>query len=469
MRQMHGLSSADCQVLARLRVLFVGDRTSASDIWLSLLQHYEATVTEYRTGAECLGFLHANTAPRNAPQTLLLTPSFIDTLSPASQQSVLPLSVAFLGVADLLLLDLDSKESSFEEDGLLEALMPFAPLRVLCLYSKAHMAHASEALLKLGMGQDISGTLSGGVSPLRDVSSELDLPTCPSDIAVPAVMALAVETSLRIKLDKLDQQPTKAKEFPMHATAAAANAPVISPPQDDLSLGVSGTAVRPPLSTIELPAYAWTGPGNSALLGLPLTDGGGGVAVRMLRRSLRKPFKLRSLLRALLSVANDPLPMQLLATLLPSPDPTPSVSPSVNELGDALDGSLPGVTLPLAVVASHQLSRMSPAVPSASSAAAAPPSRGKLVRINGTYPLRILLAEDNLINQKMMVMLLRRLGYQIAVAPNGLEALRLLEREANRGADKEIQCIIMDACMGEQPAGCATHVFVPSRSSPGRC
>jgi signal transduction histidine kinase len=49
-------------------------------------------------------------------------------------------------------------------------------------------------------------------------------------------------------------------------------------------------------------------------------------------------------------------------------------------------------------------------------------ARAKLLPMSG-YPLRILLAEDNLINQKMMVMLLRKMGYEILVAANGQQAL----------------------------------------------
>lgn len=56
-------------------------------------------------------------------------------------------------------------------------------------------------------------------------------------------------------------------------------------------------------------------------------------------------------------------------------------------------------------------------------------------------------SEDNLINQKMMVMLLRKLGYEILVASNGREALNLLETEARKGRAFEIECILMDASM----------------------
>jgi len=74
-------------------------------------------------------------------------------------------------------------------------------------------------------------------------------------------------------------------------------------------------------------------------------------------------------------------------------------------------------------------------------------ARNKLTPISAEFPLKILLAEDNAVNQKMMVMLLRKLGYEILVAANGREALDLLEAEARKGRAHEISCILMDASM----------------------
>jgi len=48
---------------------------------------------------------------------------------------------------------------------------------------------------------------------------------------------------------------------------------------------------------------------------------------------------------------------------------------------------------------------------------------------------------------RLQVMLMRKLGYEIQIASNGRECLEVLEREAARGRQHEIQCILMDASM----------------------
>jgi CheY-like chemotaxis protein/HPt (histidine-containing phosphotransfer) domain-containing protein len=57
-------------------------------------------------------------------------------------------------------------------------------------------------------------------------------------------------------------------------------------------------------------------------------------------------------------------------------------------------------------------------------------------------PLRILVAEDNAINQKVVLRLLERLGYRADVAANGIEALEAIERQA-------YDVILMDVQMPE--------------------
>lgn len=67
-------------------------------------------------------------------------------------------------------------------------------------------------------------------------------------------------------------------------------------------------------------------------------------------------------------------------------------------------------------------------------------------------PLCILLAEDNLVNQKVTQRMLRHLGYDSDVAANGLEALRKMENQF-------YNIILMDIQMPEMDGLEATKII----------
>ena len=82
------------------------------------------------------------------------------------------------------------------------------------------------------------------------------------------------------------------------------------------------------------------------------------------------------------------------------------------------------------------------ATPSASTAPTPPPRPQPPV--GETRPLRILICEDNLVNQAVMRALLHRLGHKTQFVGNGMEGLLLLERETFDVVLMDIEMPVMD-------------------------
>jgi len=76
---------------------------------------------------------------------------------------------------------------------------------------------------------------------------------------------------------------------------------------------------------------------------------------------------------------------------------------------------------------------------------AAAPAKSQLdATMAARHPLRILLAEDNVVNQKLALRLLQQMGYRADLASNGIEAVESVERQTYDVILMDVQMPDMD-------------------------
>jgi PAS domain S-box-containing protein len=99
------------------------------------------------------------------------------------------------------------------------------------------------------------------------------------------------------------------------------------------------------------------------------------------------------------------------------------------------------------------------------------PREGPVEQLAERMPLRILVAEDNVVNQQLALLLLKKLGHRADVTADGLEALQALEREPYDVVLMDVQMPTMDGLEATRrihqrwPQGRRPHVIAATANA----
>ena len=117
----------------------------------------------------------------------------------------------------------------------------------------------------------------------------------------------------------------------------------------------------------------------------------------------------------------------------------------------------------------HSLDELIPSFPPTATTSTSPPIPAPVPSpplsstLSSRYPLRVLLAEDNLVSQRLFSRMMEKLGYAVDVVANGRDALEAIRRKAEDGYDV-LFCDEQMPDMGGPEA--AYHIFVEWKEKP---
>jgi CheY-like chemotaxis protein len=351
---LHGLSKSDIGELSGSSVLFLAPPSMHTDNWRALMEFYAMKVQVVSSLPDMLAALRAAAVSPVPPS--LSSVSGAPTASPPS--SSLP----------LLLVDLDLPGVTDEQ--LMETLaawslalptpLPMAtPLRILKLYSR------------ISAPLDVIASRAPG-SPTSTAATAASYASASMSPPAPSVRSPLMTTTT------ISPAP-----LPSSSTSASAN-DVFSP-----CAGVAATALVSAPFVPHVQESGRGGGGSAALMVSVFDSDTSSAQSPQLVRSVQKPVRARQFVQLLLSMlraeAVGSSPRSLLSPLVAAAAAAAGLPPS----SDGSNGG--GGDVRLASASSSLV------------AAGKGTKAARISRISDRYPLRILLAEDNPINQKMMV------------------------------------------------------------------